>query len=402
MNVAFLAAVAAPLGAAQAVPARLLTGTLHDRPVAEGGSAQIELKPSSDRDLPGVAAGGAVFSVETPQFRPAGAPQGLLIALGAARDGWLLFVDRNLDGRLTESEGSPYAPAADASSAEELSIELRPATPGAPVLPFRCRVFTEHEGGGARHYVQFTASFRVEGDVEIAGRRTRVSLPFNATRGTVDITSGKIGIDANGDGTVDLRGVSGPEVTFAKGERVMMRVRDTYVSVESADFAARSVVLRVHPPEAYTVIDVRVGAPLPDFAFTDFDGRARKLSEFRGKYLLLDFWGSWCAPCLADLPHLKAAYDRFRDRGFEILGIDYEHGASTDKVRALLREKDVKWTNATPESVKDLVDNRLRIWGFPSYILLDRDGSVVETRAGALSGAALLSTLQRILPDKEN
>jgi thiol-disulfide isomerase/thioredoxin len=188
---------------------------------------------------------------------------------------------------------------------------------------------------------------------------------------------------------------------FAKGDRVILRVGDKYVSVESADFAARTFTLREHAAEEYTVIDVKPGATIPDFEFTDFNGRARRLSEFKGKYLLLDFWGSWCAPCLADIPHMKAAYERFRDRGFEILGIDYEYGATTDAVRALLNEKKVEWPNATPESVKDLVEKRFRIQGFPTLILLDPRGVVIETHPRALSGTALQSTLEKLLPRQQ-
>ena len=47
--------------------------------------------------------------------------------------------------------------------------------------------------------------------------------------------------------------------------------------------------------------------------------------------MLLDFWGTWCGPCIAEIPTLKAAYARFRDRGFEIVGIDYEHGEITQR-----------------------------------------------------------------------
>ena len=143
---------------------------------------------------------------------------------------------------------------------------------------------------------------------------------------------------------------------------------------------------------------MRPGVQVPDFDFTDFSGAHRRLSEFRGRYVLLDFWGSWCAPCLADIPVLKTAYARFRGRGLEIIGIDYEHTASTDTVRSLLKEKGITWPNATPESVKDLVDGRFRIWGFPTLILLDPEARILEVRTEMLSGPALISTLERLLP----
>jgi hypothetical protein len=60
-------------------------------------------------------------------------------------------------------------------------------------------------------------------------------------------------------------------------------------SIESADFATHALLLREHEAEEYVYIEVRPGEPLPDFTFTDFEGRTRKLSDFRGKFLLLDF-----------------------------------------------------------------------------------------------------------------
>lgn len=398
MTLALVFAIGVLPGGSQA-PDSALRGTLNERLVAEGGMATIELKPSQDRDLPGVAAGDRVFRVATPQFRPLNAREGLPVAFVETTSGGWLFVDADVDGRLTQAERRPYVPEDEYGGAPEVPVEIRLPAPGAPLLPFRCRVVSEEWEGQRRYHLHFTASFRAEGYVNLDGRRTLVSLPFDSSRGTVDIRRGKIGIDRDGDGTIDLRGISGPEFRFAKGERVILRVAEgRYVSVESANFAAKSFALRAHSVKEYTVIDVRVGAPLPDFAFEDFDGRRRKLSDFRGKYVLLDFWGTWCAPCVADLPVLKTAYDRFRDRGFEILGIDYEYTATADAVRKLLDEKGVRWPNATPESVKDLVEKQFRIWGFPTFILLDPAGTVIETRASALGGNALIPTLERILP----
>jgi len=145
-------------------------------------------------------------------------------------------------------------------------------------------------------------------------------------------------------------------------------------------------------------IDTRPGAEVPDFRFVDFNGNSRALADFRGKYLLLDFWGSWCPPCRAEIPHAKDAYARFRSRGFEILGMDYEQGATVDEVRSYLTANGVGWTFARPDSVRELIADRCRVNSFPTVILLDPDGRVVQTPRGALRGNALAETLDRLLP----
>ena len=150
----------------------------------------------------------------------------------------------------------------------------------------------------------------------------------------------------------------------------------------------------------YTLIEVRQGSPLDDFSFTDFDGKTRKLSEFRGKHVLLDFWGSWCKPCVEDVPMMKEAYDRYRERGFEIVGIDFEMGNSSEKVRPFLKEKDVRWVNGTPESVRALVEDRFRISAFPTLLLLDPQGVVIEARSAQLRGKRLMETLEKIFEKK--
>jgi thiol-disulfide isomerase/thioredoxin len=221
-----------------------------------------------------------------------------------------------------------------------------------------------------------------------------MSLPYNIRTGTVDVRRGRLAIDINGDGRFDPDLLRDREMTWLDGERVIIRVRDRYVSLESGDFATRSFAFREHAASEYRMIEFHQGAVLPDFDFVDFDGRARKLSEFKGKYVLLDFWGSWCGPCLQQVPQLKTVHDRFRDRGFEILGIDYEYSAGTEMVRPLLKEKAMSWSNATPESVKDLVKNRFRISGFPTLILVGPDGVVVDPH---VSLEALPDTLERLL-----
>ena len=136
----------------------------------------------------------------------------------------------------------------------------------------------------------------------------------------------------------------------------------------------------------------------PDFAFTDFDGASRTLSEFRGRYVLLDFWGSWCGPCRREVPYMKDAYARFRSRGLEVIGMDYEEGASVAEVRGYLQQEGVTWTFATPDSVRDVIVNGFQVSSFPTLVLLDPDRRILPVSSRMLRGPELARTLDRVLP----
>ena len=140
------------------------------------------------------------------------------------------------------------------------------------------------------------------------------------------------------------------------------------------------------------------GPEVPDFTFVDFNGGTRSLSEFRGRYVLLDFWGSWCGPCRREVPFMKDAYAQFRSRGLEVIGMDYEQGATVQQVRTYLQEQGVTWTFATPDSVKDVIMERFQISSFPTLWLLDREGRLIETRSQMLRGEQLARTLDLVLP----
>jgi len=368
-----------------------LVGTLDDHVVAEGLNAVAPLKRSSDRDLPGVTDADTVFRANLPQFRPPGASNGLPVALVLSRGGGWLFVDANVDGQLTESERVKYSP----TTATE--IVVTPARSGSVPLPFRCRVEVVGTGQDADVRVHFSAAFRVEGTVTIGGKPTRLSLPFNVGSNSAETKLGRLGLDANGDGLIDLAPFVGPEVAWTQGKPMNFRAGGHVVSIESADFTAHTVTLREHAASEYTYFDLRTGVEMLDFTFTDFGGARHKLSDYRGKVVLLDFWGTWCGPCVAEIPMLRDIYDRYRDLGFEIIGMDVERGASLADVRAFLAEKAIRWPNAQPESIRELVEGRLQILGYPTTILIDRQGVVANVHLSTIGRADLIALIDRVM-----
>ena len=123
----------------------------------------------------------------------------------------------------------------------------------------------------------------------------------------------------------------------------------------------------------------RVGKPL-NLKFKAVDGRSVDLQEMKGQVVLIDFWATWCGPCMAELPKVKTAYERLHPKGFEILGISFDREkAELDK--ALAREK-MSWPQYFDESEEGKkIGEEFGITAIPTMWLVDKKGALRELNA---------------------
>lgn len=136
-----------------------------------------------------------------------------------------------------------------------------------------------------------------------------------------------------------------------------------------------------------------VGSIAPDLAYPDPDGNIRKLSDLRGKVVLLDFWASWCRPCRGENPHVVAMYQKYHDKGFEVFSVSLDRDKESWK-RAIAADGLV-WPNHVSD-LKYWSSEAARTYGvssIPSTFLLDQDGRII---AKNLRGEALTKALQQI------
>ncbi len=126
---------------------------------------------------------------------------------------------------------------------------------------------------------------------------------------------------------------------------------------------------------------VEVGGTAPDFDAVDGDGVAFKLSDYRGKVVLLDFWGFWCGPCVASLPHVRTLSERFKDAPFAVIGVNTDD----DRQRFLeqCKARNVTWRNAFAGGKDNAISRQYRVRGYPTVLVIDHQGVVRKRYLGA-------------------
>ncbi len=117
--------------------------------------------------------------------------------------------------------------------------------------------------------------------------------------------------------------------------------------------------------------------------FTAIDGRQVDLKRLRGKVVLLNFWATWCGPCLAELPQLQAIYRKYHDRGFEVIGISSDKPGDKEKLRKFVDKHDIAWPQYFDEVSKGGMNTFVREYGvrsIPLDLLLDKSGRLISDK----------------------
>ena len=137
-----------------------------------------------------------------------------------------------------------------------------------------------------------------------------------------------------------------------------------------------------------------IGAIAPEFSQNSPDGKPIKLSDFRGTYLLIDFWASWCGPCRAENPNVVKAYAAYHPKGFEILGVSLDNEKGKENWLKAIEKDELTWPQVSDLKYwENEVAKQYGVRAIPQNFLLDKDGKIV---AKNLRGKALEEKLAEI------
>jgi peroxiredoxin len=139
-----------------------------------------------------------------------------------------------------------------------------------------------------------------------------------------------------------------------------------------------------------------VGAKFPDFDEKDIDGKPISVSRYKGKVVLVDFWATWCGPCLAELPNVLAAYEKHHARGFDILGLSLDQ--DEQKLRAFITDRKMTWQQYFDGKVwENKLAQKYGVVGIPATYLLDGNGVIIgkDLRGDELDKAVALALAKK-------
>ncbi len=293
------------------------------------------------------------------------------------------------------------------------------------------------EWAKTRMHLAGVRNFFLEGDVTIEGRKIdeavvsggnqaiyeafrakerKIRMSLDSLRG-----KGRNGDNASGEDDDDAASPArkGPSAAANKLIKQLNELRvefvekhpDSYFSLELTEEQSNTDVgsfrrmlallsKRMRSTERYSALKVmsdgysmkKIGHPATGFTLQTAEGKSVSLSSYRGKYVLVDFWASWCGPCREENPNVVRAYNQFKDKNFEVLSI------SVDANRAAwvnaVKEDGLPWTQVLDLKGKNSTALAYAVTGIPDNVLIDPQGKIVAT---GLRGAGLQAALSKFL-----
>jgi peroxiredoxin len=179
-----------------------------------------------------------------------------------------------------------------------------------------------------------------------------------------------------------------------KGIAVVRQIKEDYPNTSVGRDADRIISsIQQHEEGRKIRRALTDGTKFPDFAEKDLQGNPLSVAKYKGKLVLVDFWATWCVPCVAELPNIIKAYNKHHSNGFEVIGISLDQ--DEQKLKSFLKAKEIPWPQYFDgKEWQNKLAAKYGIDSVPATFLLDRQGKII---AQDLHGEALEEALTKAL-----
>jgi peroxiredoxin len=344
------------------------------------------------------------------EIGPSKAPATIMVIFEEAQDGnHKLYLDSNGNGDFTDdppctTELKPYkTPAGE----ERKSWRGQ----GSVVIPFTSGPrtgkisFYRSEGGpakaDARQVIFYYSDYGLVGDIQIGDSKVSVALADAACSGEFKISSDPMATPTLWLDVTNANRTKGLTVLASRPFMVDGKWWAMTNLTQEGDF---SIVAATKPPETKKVEgpDLSPGKKAPVFAAKLLDGKPVKFpDDYKGKIVMLDFWATWCGPCVAEIPNVVKAYGEYHSKGYEILGVSLDKEDWEQKLADFTKKKEMPWPQVYDGKFWGAEVAKLYgIHSIPHMILVDGTTGKILADGGDLRGEGLAPTIEKALNKK--